>query len=214
MSKVKIVLMSDTHDRVCEVPDGDVLIHAGDLTMNGHPKNLRKVADWIRSQPHEHKIVIAGNHDAFLENAPNHAKYFLGPGITYLENEGCEVMGLRIWGSPITPTFYNWAFMADRGAPIRYYWDQIPADLDVLITHGPPRGILDQAVPYSNSEHCGCDDLLKAVRTKKPRVHVFGHIHGGRGSYHLDDTSFYNASIVNEDYEPVHKPWILTLETE
>ncbi len=212
--KIEVVVLSDTHDRICAVPDGDILIHAGDLTMMGRPNQIMAAAEWLRGLPHPHKIVIAGNHDWLFQTNPRMARSLLGDGITYLENEGCEVMGLKFWGSPVTPTFFDWAFNVDRGAPIRKYWGNIPAGLDMLITHGPPHGILDQSVPHSNYEHCGCDDLLMTVQEKKPHVHVFGHIHGGRGMYANDDTIFYNASIVDEAYKVAHDPWVITFEKE
>lgn len=91
--------------------------------------------------------------------------------------------------------------MYPRGAVARRYWDQIPANLDVLITHGPPYGILDQTAP--NEAHLGCEELLHAVEQKKPRVHLFGHIHGGAGTHQNESARFINAAYLNDRYKPL-----------
>jgi Icc-related predicted phosphoesterase len=123
--------------------------------------------------------------------------------IIYLENSSVNLMGLNIYGSPYTPTFYKWAFMRDRGEPIRAIWNKIPENLDILITHGPPYGILDR---NRDGVICGCEELLKAVKLKKPRYHVFGHIHNwGQEPLNIGPTTFINASVCNEDYAPLNK---------
>lgn len=214
MRIVRLVMISDTHEWSCEVPDGDILIHAGDLTMAGTVNSVDRAGVWLRSLPHKHKIVIAGNHDWLFEKNKNLAKWLLQSDIIYLENEGVEVEGIKLWGSPITPWFFDWAFNVNRGSDIKKYWDMIPEGLDVLITHGPPQDILDQANPKMNTEHCGCEDLLMAVKKKKPKIHVFGHIHGGYGFQNRGDTVFYNASIVDEAYQPVNDPWCVDIQVE
>jgi len=105
------------------------------------------------------------------------------------------------WGSPYTPEFMDWAFMYPRGSAARQYWDQIPYNLDVLITHGPPLGILDQAMP--GGAHLGCEKLLEAVKEKKPKIHLFGHIHGGAVTFENGVTRFVNAAYLNEQYKPL-----------
>lgn len=214
MKLVRVVMISDTHGMECDVPDGDILVHAGDLTMTGTSGQIERAGNWLRSLPHRHKIVVAGNHDWKFERNQAQALFALGEGFHYLENNGVELEGLKFWGSPVTPWFYDWAFNVRRGADILEYWNQIPSGLDMLITHGPPRGILDQASPKMNTEHCGCDDLLLAVKEKKPKVHVFGHIHGGYGQAVVGETAFYNVSIVDEAYKVAHKPWWTDFCTE
>lgn len=204
---MKVVLISDTHEKIAPVPSGDILIHAGDLTMMGRADKIVQAGNWLRSLPHKHKIIIAGNHDFMFERDRATALALLGPGIIYLENELVTVEGLRIYGSPVQPWFCDWAFNVHRGAPIRKFWDLIPEDLDVLITHGPPRGILDTS--SLKGEHCGCDDLLMAVKWKRPKVHVFGHIHGGYGTCTIGPTTFYNAAVLDEAYNAVHAPWVV-----
>lgn len=209
---MKIVMISDTHGSCPAIPDGDILIHAGDLTMRGQPKEVYDAARWLKTLPHKYKVVIAGNHDFLFEQHPADAENMLGEDIHYLNNSSTLIQGLRIWGSPVTPWFCDWAFNVERGEDIREYWNKIPENTHIVITHGPPRGILDQAAPHKNSEHLGCDDLLVRIKEIKPLIHVFGHIHGGYG-YHRDSdgTEFYNASILNEEYKISNDPWIVNL---
>lgn len=209
---MKIVLISDTHGFECPVPDGDVLVHAGDLTMSGTVTQVSQASYWLNSLPHKHKIVIAGNHDWLFERNRVKAVSLLGDKITYLQDSGIEIDGVKFWGSPVQPIFFNWAFNRGRGEDIRQHWDLIPRGTDVLITHGPPRGILDQASAAINTEHCGCDDLLTALNWFGPKIHVFGHIHGGYGMQKvMGNITCYNASIVNEAYKPVNQPWVVEL---
>lgn len=181
---MRIVCISDTHNLKPVVPDGDVLIHAGDLTMTGGIAELVKAADWLASLPHKHKVIIAGNHDFCLQERIE-ARFLLSErGLTYLCERGETVAGLSIYGSPWTPAFGDWAFMAKRGAPMMEKWERIPHGLDVLVTHGPPYGILDSTI---RGEKVGCEDLLSQVRLKRPRLHVFGHIHEARGRVYQRD---------------------------
>src|SRR5271170_4080000 len=172
------------------VPDGDILIHAGDATMMGRMNEIAAAGVWMRNLPHKHKIFVAGNHDWMFEKNPTLAvdlfnQGILGltdkPGSTYLQDSEVTVEGLRIYGSPWQPRFYDWAFNLDRGAAIKAKWDLIPEGLDVLITHGPPMGIHDQITPHLGSNHLGCEELMTAVERVKPKIHVYGHIHGGYG---------------------------------
>jgi Icc-related predicted phosphoesterase len=143
-----------------------------------------------------------------FESHPEKARSFLTNAI-YLENSGVELEGLKFWGSPVQPEFNSWAFNVKRGAAIRRYWDKIPMDTDVIVTHGPPFGILDQ----SRSRHLGCEEFAKTVNKIVPRLNVFGHIHGGRG-YFLgkNGTQFVNASVLNDLYMLVYEAQIIDLE--
>lgn len=205
---MRLVLLSDTHTKHNQVvvPDGDILVHAGDFTYTGARHEYEEVIEWLKGLPHEHKVIVAGNHDfgsRVLEN--------IAPNIHYLENSGMEIGGIKFWGSPITPVFGRWAHMANRGADIKHYWDTIPTNTDVLITHGPPVGLLDLPSPF-NSFHCGCEELHDAVFDRvKPKIHVFGHIHGGYGYRKYRGIDFYNASVVDEAYNVVNKPWIVEI---
>ncbi|RZU41344.1 metallophosphatase domain-containing protein [Edaphobacter modestus] len=211
-SAIRIVCISDTHGqhRKLKVSAGDVLIHAGDFMLSG--RRLEEIVDfddWLETLPHRHKIVVAGNHDLLFEAYPELAQARL-KNARYLENAGAEVLGLRIWGSPIQPTFHNWAFNVDRGAAIRRYWKKIPANTDVLITHGPPFETLDKANILGS--HLGCEELAKVVSKIKPRLHVFGHIHGGYGKEAADgSTTFVNCAVVDERYVLAHAPIVVDL---
>jgi len=199
---MKVVLISDTHGFEPKVPDGDILIHAGDLTSKGTHNQISAAGSWLRSLPHKYKIVIAGNHDFLFERNQADALSMLGSGFVYLENSSVTIEGIKIYGSPVTPRFYDWAFNVDRGEPLRKYWDTIPEDTDILVTHGPPKGVLDQASASMNTFHCGCEELLLALKRIHPKIHVFGHIHGGHGKHEMSyGTTCYNASMVDEAYK-------------
>jgi Icc-related predicted phosphoesterase len=122
-----------------------------------------------------------------------------------------EIQGLTIYGSPWTPSFFrhNWVFNADRGSEIRAHWQKIPANLDILVTHGPPFGIVDEVI--RNYEHVGCHDLREAILDKKPRVHISGHIHHGYGLGMLGTTLCINASTCNESYKPINAPVVFEI---
>lgn len=211
MSRLRIVCISDTHGHHSKVsvPDGDLLIHAGDFMAFGTKlKEIIQFNQWLGTLPHQHKIVIAGNHDVMFERHSATARELLNNAI-YLENSGTEIAGLKIWGSPVQPEFNNWAFNVARGAAIRRYWEMIPLDTDILVTHGPPFGVLDQS--DSSSDHLGCEELAVVVEKIKPRLHIFGHIHGGHGDEIHSGTRFINASVVNEEYWPVYEPHIVEI---
>jgi len=209
---MRLVLISDTHgrhDQIGSLPDGDILIHAGDFMNSGlYPEEVISFNRWLTKLPIKHRVVCGGNHDRLFQKMPELALQFLTDA-TYLENTGVTIDGVSIWGSPYTPEFLNWAFMYPRGPAANQYWDQIPAGLDVLITHGPPYGILDQTAP--GGEHLGCRELLNAVEAKKPKVHVFGHIHGGAGTFENGDTRFINAAYLNERYQPAEPAGIIRI---
>jgi Icc-related predicted phosphoesterase len=200
---LRIVAISDTHGshRQAVIPDGDVFIHAGDFMRSGtHRTELSDFNDWLGSLPHTHKLVIAGNHDIALEKCPSEAKKYL-TNCVYLEDSEVIIEGFKFYGSPISPTFYNWAFNVDRGPAIKKYWDRIPYDTDVLITHGPPEGILD-TISFRDPRHLGCRDLRIRVKHIAPQAHIFWHIHGGAGQLLDPPTKFYNVSFLNESYQP------------
>jgi Icc-related predicted phosphoesterase len=208
---LKFVAISDTHSRhqQLKLPKGDVLLHAGDLSFRGRKDEVKDFLGWFGKQNFAHKVFIAGNHDFFLEKAKQEEISSMIPeGVTYLLDSGIEINGIKIWGSPYTPWFYNWAFNCHRGKEIRKHWDLIPAGIDLLMTHGPVYGFLDMAI---NEQHVGDQDLLRTVLTIKPKVHLCGHIHESFGSIKRTGIQFINASIVNELYEPVHGPIVFEL---
>lgn len=167
---MKIVCISDTHEkhRQVKLPHGDVLIHAGDYTWVGHPRPTLDFIDWFENQPFKHKITVCGNHDFFFEDK-DLLCVLEDRKIHFLINEGLQInKHLKVWGSPYTPRFMDWAFMAGSEA-ISKIWSKIPDGLDILITHGPPFGILDRTAA---GHHVGCPELLKAVQ-RKSRKFIF-----------------------------------------
>lgn len=207
-------MIADTHNLHNQVnmPPGDVLLHAGDLTMGGKHYEVEAFVDWIKDLPYKEKIVVAGNHDFYFQNKPELAEHMLAHhGIIYLKDEPFIAYGLKFYGAPWQPWFFDWAFNLQRGAEIKKKWDLIPIDTDVLITHGPPHGILDKV----NGGTAGCEDLLNKIKEIKPLVSVFGHLHQGRGYYHNPEekTHFFNATVVNEVYKVIHEPFVFDTET-
>jgi len=206
----RLVVISDTHsffDGIADLPDGDILIHAGDITRKGDLVDLQKFAEWMDILPHKNKIVIAGNHDFCFERTPDESKKILS-NVIYLEDQWCVVEGIKFYGSPWQPRFFDWAFNADRGEEIAKIWSKIPNDTDVLITHGPPFGILDC---NAKGRHVGCQDLLMKVRDISIKAHLFGHIHEGYGVQVVDGKKFINASICDLKYQPINQPIILDI---
>ncbi len=226
--KIKFVCLSDTHTKTenLNVPKGDVLIHSGDFTLKGSKHEIEKFSKFLKTLDFKHKIIIAGNHDLSFDEEykkrlrvlPDHfvpasvAREILyeGGNITYLENSSTELYGYKIWGSPCTPEYYNWAFMHRRGNEIKKVWDMIPDDTDILITHGPPFQILDRTV---YDESVGCEELTKQVLERiKPMYHIFGHIHESNGVCKIGDTNFINAAVCDITYKPNNE--ILTFELD
>ncbi len=207
---IELVLLSDTHElhRELDVPYGDVLIYAGDFTMFN--RSLRAIEDfnaWLGELPHRHKIVVPGNHEFFLESDPSRRS--LLHNATVLINEGVEVHGLRIWGTPVTP-LRGGAFGMSSAEDRRRLYGQIPVGTDILISHGPPHGILDSA-PESGF-HSGCTELFDAVMRLRPKLHIFGHIHGAYGIHETSDTIFMNAALLGPDGDIDRSPLALRMQ--
>jgi Icc-related predicted phosphoesterase len=206
---MRIVLISDTHGlhRQLEVPSGDLLIHAGDFTFYSKPPSIiSDFNNWLGSLPHRHKVVVPGNHEFILEEPRNRGTI---TNATLLVDSGVEVEGLKIWGSPTTP-LYGGAFGMSRPEDRKRHWKQIPDDLDILITHGPPFAILDHGGSAERRE--GCPQLLEAVFRAFPRLHVFGHIHAGYGTLRTSDTIFVNASLLGDSGNLDRKPIVIDLQ--
>lgn len=213
---MRLVCFSDTHmaHRGLSLPAGDVLIHAGDATSTGTSDEVARFLAWFASQPHRHKILIAGNHDWLFQRYPEMSDQLLAehPGITYLEDTGVEIDGVKFWGSPWQPWYLDWAFNLPRkGARLREVWNKIPIVTDVLITHGPPFGIQDQV---HGGEHLGCEEMKIRLATVKPRVHIFGHIHDGYGVAQSKTTTYINACTSTEAYQALNRPIVLDLSAK
>lgn len=221
---IKVTLISDLHGFFPKLPGGDLLIVAGDLTSSDKLPQYEAFMRWMNEQDYNKKIVIAGNHDHLAEReGPQLFKWI--QSFDYLCDSGTEFEGLKIWGSPWTSRFPGinprcCAFTRPFMSSLKDRWDLIPNDTDILVTHSPPFGVMDQvATEYRAS--VGDKDLLEASENRvRPRIHVFGHIHenGGkklvykRPSFGDENNTIYvNASHVDEHYRPVNKPIEITL---
>ena len=210
---MNITMIADTHGlhEDVKLTKGDVLIHAGDITEYGTEEEVIDFLKWFSKQVYTYKIFIAGNHDLFLEECTNvNRKKIIPKNIIYLNNSGVEINGIKIWGSPYTPYFLGMAFNAREGAEIKKYWDKIPIETDILITHGPPFGLLDNEL--------GCKNLLNRVLVVNPKIHCFGHIHEQENFKKKNSITFINAALVNclnpldkDDYKIVAKPLTIKL---
>jgi predicted phosphodiesterase len=214
-----ITCISDTHSIHHRIPPdwlegGDVLVHAGDVSGRGTLKEIEAFLEWFNEQPYTHKIMIAGNHDfwferttAFVVNEMLQEKY---PNITYLNDTGIEIDGVKFWGSPVQPWFYDWAFNR-MGTDICRHWDMIPLDTDVLITHGPMKGFLDMT---TRGVSTGCPYLLeKSAEMTNLKLFVCGHIHEAYGKFEFPDGGvFVNASTLNFNYQVQNKPIVVEIK--
>ena len=161
--------------------DIDLLIHAGDMSMMGTETEIEQFLKWYSSLRAKYKVLIAGNHDFLFEKQRMIAKDLLAkyPDIIYLETEEVVIEGIKIYGEPRQPWFHSWAFNVERGEAIKRYWDAIPEDVNILVTHGPPKGILDMTM---SGENVGCEDLLyRLPYLEQLKLVVFGHIHEHAG---------------------------------
>lgn len=212
---MRIVVVSDTHQqhRKIRLPEGDILIHCGDFLGGPLDHQWAQISEfnhWLDEQPFEHKIVIAGNHDHLL-GLPEYAAQARAElkDCTYLQDESCKVAGLRFYGSPWTPDFFpkHWVFNQPRGSKqTKERWAQIPSNTDVLLTHGPPHGTLDvcrDVTDPSRMTHVGCAALRdRVLHLPQLRLHIFGHIHEGRGTHEKNGVKFINAASLDGRYSP------------
>ena len=216
----KITFISDTHNKHNHLTSnaystilgsGDVLIHSGDISSMGKSHEIQNFLNWFAHTDFKHKIFIAGNHDFGFENGYEIDQEFKDMGVHYLQDSEVTIDGIKFYGSPWQPEFYNWAFNLPRGEKLAQKWAEIPDNTDVLITHGPAYGILDYA-PMGG--HVGCEELYKRIFDIKPKIHVCGHIHDSYGQKTIDGVEFLNASVLNDRYEYAHKPIVIDFDIE
>ena len=205
---MRLICLSDTHNKHHEipVPEGDVLIHAGDCTDGGTRNETENFLRWFSAQPQKHKILVPGNHDFYFEKAENLEN--VPENITLLIDQGIEIENIKFWGSPVTPGLDNWAFNRERGKPIREHWNLIPQDTEILITHTPPFGILDET---GSGFHLGCEELGKILPVVQPSFHFFGHIHHASGSTKQSGVKYFNLSILDDRLRIMHSPIVIDL---
>lgn len=206
---MRIVAISDTHTqhRKLKVPDGDVLLFAGD----GEFRSARDLIDfnsWLSELEHDYIIVVAGNHDFFCERYPGQVNDHLMEAV-YLKDSSFELdNGMTVWGSPMTKTFLDWAFMESEENLDRHHWSKIPKKTDILLTHGPAFGHLDVAHPKQKG-NLGSETLARRIEALKIPYVFCGHIHGGYGIKKTKDTTYINCSVLDEDYQLVNEPVVI-----
>ncbi len=214
---LKICLISDSHNQHKKIvlPEADAIIHAGDISGMGREHEVIEFLNWFSTIGNfQHRIMISGNHDWLFQLNKTLAKEILSkyPNVIYLEDSEVTINGLRIYGTPWQPTFFNWAFNVNRGEEIKKYWDMIPSNgIDILVTHGPPADILDLC---DHGGRVGCEDLLNRIKEIKPLANLFGHIHHSHGIVEKDGTLFINASVLNDDYRMVFKPHLIEIKDD
>ena len=205
---MKIVIISDTHGkhkRLDKLPDGDVIIHCGDMTTIGQSHEIQNFMGWFSHlNQYSHRICCAGNHDWLFERSHILAMEKVPENVTYLEDSGVEIEGIKFWGTPVQLPFNNWAFNRPEHKLVEH-WKAIPDNTDVLITHCPPHTIFDWSI--YDKIHTGSPSLyFEVVDRIRPKLHCFGHIHGGYGIKVIENTTFINASNLDEDYMCVNAP--------
>lgn len=208
---MKILAISDTHGFHNQIKDFtgiDMIIHAGDFSNHKSPmfnqSEVVEFLEWFNEIPVKYKVCIAGNHDTSIEAGLVKPKEDF-KNIIYLEHESINIEGINIFGSPYTPQFGGWAFMRDRGK-LDPYWQQIPENTDILIVHGPPKGILDLSYDRDDVlEYCGDKELFNHVQRVRPKYMIFGHIHNFKDCWNTGKrkitgfpTEFLNVSCVTD----------------
>jgi Icc-related predicted phosphoesterase len=203
------------------MPEGDVLVHAGDLTMGGRANEilqLNRDLGYIKNK-FNHIVIIPGNHDHFFQENPKMALSLISNAHVLID-QAITLDGVKFYGSPWQTWFYDWAFNFPEDDSLDCViaakkWEEIPEDTDVLITHGPPYNMLDKVERYSVKNvrglHVGCPALAKRVDVVKPKLHVFGHIHESYGRVDTDDTIFINAAICTLQYKPYNEPFVVEI---
>lgn len=214
MDRIKIVATSDFHGYLPDVPECDLLLIAGDICpVWNHDRQYQmdwlryKFSPWMREQPAKEIVWVGGNHDFVLEQARRFKIDYLGG--TYLNNESAKVLGLKIWGSPLSPTFGGWAFMYDDDL-LWDYWQKIPDDTEIIIVHSPPLGYGDRTGSYMGnpSQNVGSFSLRQRINDLPDlKLVVCGHIHPDYGAHvNAKGVRIINASYVNNEYDPVNPP--------
>lgn len=194
---MRIVHISDTHGnhRELDLPAGDILVCSGDVSVHGIDVEMHAFLDWLRQQDFKHKIFVGGNHDHILDEFNDVVdKEFDFTGIHYLNHSAVELEGIKFYGVPSVPLNFDMAFTYYPGES-EEIWEKVPQDTEVLVSHGPPKGVLDNG-------H-GCEQLKNRVVELSLKAHLFGHIHEAKGMTEIGTTLFSNGA------ESVH---ILSIE--
>jgi len=216
-------VISDTHNKhkdivFPELKSGDniknILIHCGDFSHS--PEQVFSFCKWFSEVPgYDERILIAGNHDKYIEEVgyKSFKEYCEEKDIIYLQDTSVIIDGIKFHGSPWSNEFGNWSFMKDD-FELDQYWQKIPDDVDVLITHGPAYGVGDEVQQDISNPHVGSNTLKYHInnRLKNLRFHFFGHIHEDYGIHQQDNYIVYNASIFNWYKKEINKPYIFEIK--
>jgi len=197
---MKVACLSDTHTHheLVTVPECDMVIHAGDFTYRGDFKEVKDFIDWYGNLPAKHKILVCGNHEVIISKRPRVLDLWcMEKGITLLKNQHVVIAGYKIFGSPYSVEFGNWVY----GEPedrLKRIWDMIHDDTDILVTHGPPWGVLDV---NRDGINCGSTTLSeKLYNLNKLKLYVTGHIHESRGTTQIEQIQVVNAAMCGIPY--------------
>ena len=206
---MKAVVLSDNHTHYdFETPEGDILIHCGDFTFHGNPNEMKKFKNYLKEQPHEHKLFIFGNHEKVDKEITYWREYLEDvTGAKCIHEKAYGIGDLNFFGSSYTPKYLNWGFMQDEETRERY-WENMIEGMDVLVTHGPPKGIMGK---IEDGTEIGCEYLRKFVDRVKPKYHFFGHNHAGAGVTSRNGTLFVNAALLTEHYQKFRPPIVVNL---
>jgi Icc-related predicted phosphoesterase len=195
-----LVATSDLHGYLPEIPACDLILIGGDICPDGTPQMQADWLDtcfrrWLKGIPAKEVVAVAGNHDFLFEQNPE-----IVPALPwhYLQDSGLDIEGVRIWGTPWQPVFFDWAFNQTE-PELEKIWKQIPANTDILLLHGPPFRHGDR---NTHGEHTGSPSLLTRIREVQPKVVICGHIHESRGQYHIGSSRILNVSQLNVHYQP------------
>jgi Icc-related predicted phosphoesterase len=210
---MRLVIISDTHNKhkhLGKLPEADAIIHCGDMTSMGHSHEIVEFMKWFsKLDQFKYKICIAGNHDWLFDTNRLIAYEKIPSNVIYLEDKEVIIDDIKFYGTPVQLPFHNWAFNKPEERLIPH-WQAIPDDTDVLITHQPPYSIMDWSV--YDKKPTGSPSLYKEVLERiEPKIHCFGHIHSGHGVKVIEDTTFINASNLDEDYMCVYNPVLVEL---
>lgn len=215
---LKIVHLSDTHNKhkdILNIDDGDIIIHSGDATGMGYLSEVTSFLTWFGSLPHKHKIFVAGNHDWLFDEDPVLANQLsIDNGIIWLQNEAITIDGIKFYGTADQPVFFDWAFNKNSHELLHSYVN-IPDDTDVLITHCPPKGMLDYTINRYNPQgvHVGSEELnIHLLRLKNLKAHLFGHIHYSSGQKLHDGIIYSNGAICDESYRVTYNGNIIEID--
>jgi len=210
---MRLCIISDTHNKhkqLTILPDADAIIHCGDMTSVGKEHEIRNFFKWYsKLNQYKHKICVAGNHDWLFDTSGSWARNLVPKNVTYLEDSETIIDGIKFYGTPVSRPFCNWAFNRPE-EKLNQHWMAIPNDTDVLITHEVPHKIFD---------YIDCDDIYvgspslrrEVLERINPTLHVMGHIHEKYGVEVIQNTTFINASSLNDKYICVNKPILVEI---